>query len=41
MDIRYFETARQRKKIKAQTKALKDQGRQIQEQLQRILGKAN
>ena len=24
MDIRYFETARQRKKIKAQTKALQD-----------------
>jgi len=41
MDIRYLETARQRKKIKAQGRTLKDQGRQIQEQLQRILGKAN
>ena len=41
MDIRYLETARQRKKIKAQGRTLNAQERQIKEQLQRIFGKAN
>ena len=41
MDITKIESNKQAEKIIAQGRTLKDQGRQIQEQLQRILGKAN
>ena len=41
MDIIKIEINKQAEKAKAQGRTLKDQGRQIQEQLQRILGKAN
>ena len=41
MDITKIEINKQAKKIKAQGRTLTTQERQIKEQLQRILGKAN
>ena len=41
MHIIKIEINKQAEKAKAQGRTLKDQGRQIQEQLQRILGKTN